>query len=328
MVKITEPKKYLTLEAVDRMIEAEQYTIPREYLGISSIGESCSRKLWYRFRWAKDIRLDADTIKRFEDGHLQEDIQAKRLEKVCTVLTLDPETDEQFRATMFGGHFGGSCDGKILGLLEAPKTWHIWEHKSVNEKKLKELEKILDTTDEKKALGLWDETYYAQAVCYMALFKMTRHFLTVSSPGGRRSISVRTNSNPKKAKALFKKAEAIIFSDDVPAKFESYKCNWCEYKDICLKEGEEQEMPKLNCRTCLYSIPTKEGTFICGNERTNKRCWRHDSAIPIIFQLDGCNGHLFIPSLINSEQISAADDYSSITYKHGVNYEGTGTIKR
>jgi CRISPR/Cas system-associated exonuclease Cas4 (RecB family) len=328
MVKITEPKKYLTLEAVDRMIEAEQDTIPRCYLGVSSIGEPCSRKLWYRFRWAKDIRFGADTLKRFEDGHLQEEIQADRLEKVCLVYTKHPETGQQFRATMFGGHFGGSCDGKILGLLEAPKTWHIWEHKSVNEKKLQELEKILDTTDEKKALELWDEVYYAQAVCYMAMFKMTRHFLTVSSPGGRRSISVRTNSNPKKAKALFKKAESIIFSEEPPAKLESYKCNWCEYKDICLKEGEEQETPKLNCRTCMYSTPTKEGTFICGNERTKKRCWWYDDTIPNTFQMHGCKWHMFIPSLINSEQISAADDYSSITYKHGVNYEGTGRIER
>ena len=59
-----------TLEAADlALVKASELEPPRPYLGMSSIGESCSKKLWYRFRHAAREEFDADTLKRFADGH-------------------------------------------------------------------------------------------------------------------------------------------------------------------------------------------------------------------------------------------------------------------
>ena len=48
----------------------------------------------------------------------------------ATVLEVDPETGRQWRVEAHGGHFGGSLDAVALGLLEAPKTWHVVEFKT------------------------------------------------------------------------------------------------------------------------------------------------------------------------------------------------------
>src|SRR5574344_3153084 len=46
---------------------------PRGYLGASSIGESCTRKLWYKFRFAKKEQIDdARLMRLFNRGHLEE----------------------------------------------------------------------------------------------------------------------------------------------------------------------------------------------------------------------------------------------------------------
>ena len=318
MVAIKTELSQKTLDAVDRELELAQDTRPREHLGASSIGEYCSRKLWYRFRWAKEVSFDAATLKRFADGHAQEWVQAKRLGLVVFLQTVDPETGQQFSFSHLGGHFCGSCDGRIMGLLESPKTLHIWEHKSVGEKKFKELKKLLEGGCEKTVLESWDETYYAQAVVYMHFFKARRHFLTVSTPGGRESISCRTHANAKKAKQLIKRAQEVIYASEPPARDESYRCRWCDYKNICLQYESEQEIPQLNCRTCLFSTPEQSGGWSCG--QTGETC-------PLATeQQRGCSHHLFIPALINSEQVGAGDNFEWIEYKTGRNHAGSGEI--
>jgi CRISPR/Cas system-associated exonuclease Cas4 (RecB family) len=302
-----------TLEAADRALE-EESSENRSYLGASGIGEHCSRKLWYGFRWSKKIRFTARTLKAFADGHYQEEVQKERLKKVAGITVWG----EQESVVEFGGHFKGHCDGLIKGILEAPKTDHVWEHKSVGEKKLAELRKLLENTDEKKALELWNEVYYAQALIYMHLLGVKRHFLTVSSAGGRDALSLRTNAAPRKAKALLKKAKEIIFAAEPPARDESYRCRWCDYKEICL----EQSVPDKNCRTCMFSTPGEDGAWYCENP---------NSGVPIgrSLQKTGCDKHLFIPAMINAEQVNAVKRgtvFDEIVYSIGRNKKGTGRI--
>ena len=55
------------------------------------------------------------------------------------MLEVDPETGRQWRVEAHGGHFGGSLDGVALGLLEAPKTWHVLEFKTHSVKSFADL---------------------------------------------------------------------------------------------------------------------------------------------------------------------------------------------
>lgn len=123
----------------------------------------------------------------------------------------------------------------ILGILEAPKTYHIWEHKATNEKKYAQLKKLKDV-NEKTALRQWNPTYYAQAVINMDYEGLQRHYMTVSTPGLREYLSIRTEADPVFAGALRNKAKRIINSTTPPERIggkDYYECKWCGFYDIC-----------------------------------------------------------------------------------------------
>jgi hypothetical protein len=230
-----------TLEAVDRALEERAKSEPRRnYLGFSSIGHPCSRKLWYDFH-GKHVPepFDAATLKRFEDGHHGEIVMIRRLRMVrgIQLWTVDPETGRQFRFEDFGGKFAGHMDGAIVGLLQAPATWHVWEHKVAAEKKHAALAKLKIEKGEKSALANWDEIYYAQAILYLDYSGMERHYLTCSTPGARTTISVRTNADPSFAATLKDKAKRIIESNIPLAKISNspswFQCKWCPHTKVC-----------------------------------------------------------------------------------------------
>ncbi len=66
-----------TLLALDAALEEAQRSSPRLYLGASSIGENCERRLWLSFRWAKQGFIEAAGLRRIEDGHRGEKVLAR-----------------------------------------------------------------------------------------------------------------------------------------------------------------------------------------------------------------------------------------------------------
>lgn len=225
----------LTLRAIDKILEDQTNNEPkRNYLGASSIGDPCARKLWYRLHGDHKESFTADTIRKFNDGHRSEDVMAAHLRLVEGVELWTHKPDGSQYGFM-DGQFSGHYDGVIHGILEAPKTFHIWEHKATNEKKFEDLKK-LKTADEKTALKNWDAVYYAQAIIYMDYEGLDRHFLTVCTPGMRDYTSVRTNADPIYAAALKNKAERIINAKEPPEKIggpDWYQCKWCSFHSVC-----------------------------------------------------------------------------------------------
>lgn len=129
-----------TLTAIYASYEARQGDGFRDHLGASIIGKSCARALWYDFRWVTPSRHSGRLLRLFETGQLEEDRMVRNLRATgATVLEVDPDTGRQFRVEAHGGHFGGSLDGVALGLLEAPKTWHVLEFKTHSAKSFADL---------------------------------------------------------------------------------------------------------------------------------------------------------------------------------------------
>lgn len=271
-----------TLAAMARAMEAESLNErPRAYLGMSSIGDECSRKLWYQWRWVARAKFKAKTLAAFADGHYSEWVMSERLKKVPGVelITTDAEGG-QIGYVDLEGHLRGHMDGAITGILQSPKTPHVWEHKCSGEKKFKELQKCVEKHGEKQALKAWSEIYYAQAVLYMYYGKYKRHYLTCALAGTRDWISIRTEENSDFAEELIRKAESIINADSAPEKLSNdpafYKCRWCDFNDVC--HGEER--PQKNCRTCLKSCPTENGKW---------ECREYGAVVPFDFQQQGCD---------------------------------------
>ena len=312
------PPKDLTLLAIDAAIEKkENAERKRAYLGMSGAGHPCRRKLWYDYRWAEGAKFDAHTLRRFQDGHLGEDIMADRLKMLPSIelYTVDYDTGRQFEAKDISGHFLGHMDGAISGLIQWKQgDWGVWEHKQVEEKKYNKLIKLVEERGEQFALAAWDWTYYIQGVLYMHYSKMTRHYLTVSTPGGRLYTSATTEFlQPEKDEALstIERARKIIEADEPPnrvsEKPDYFQCGWCDYKEMC----HEVKAPKMSCRTCAHSTP------VVSDEETEGRwtCSMHEKELSRTAQRKGCADHVFIPATINLPVSEGSDSDNFVGYE-------------
>lgn len=306
----------LTLKEIDRLLECENMQQSRrKYLGMSQIGEECWRKLWYDFRKADHPKIDAESLKRFKDGFIQEDLMAERLRMIPTIQlqTTKLGSKEQIGFKDFGGHFSGHIDGAILGILESPEVWHIWEHKAVNDDKFETLRK-LKVVDEKSALKQWDYTYWTQAQLYMHYSGLKKHYLTCTTPGGRNYTSVRTDFEHESIQAILDKAKSIITTDIAPKRLsnkrEFYKCKWCGYADIC----HDYKFVDINCRTCAFSTPIIDEQ----NDQGIWRCTRTNTdMIDIKDQFKPCKKHLYHPEFFDMmKPIEADENKNWILYKN------------
>ena len=300
-----------TLEAVDRAIEARAAEeLPRPYLGMSQIGEPCERRLWYSFRWAVSNPLPAAALYRIEDGHRTEELIASRLRMAPGVklYTVDPSTGQQIACTDHGGHFRGHLDGVVLGLAQAPKTWHVWECKATGEDKQAKLAKLKAERGEKAALAEWDPVYWAQAQVYMHYHGMSRHYLTCASPGGRTVVSVRTDADRDAAERLRTKALRVITSSEpLPRLSEDpawYQCKFCPTSAVC----RGQKLPAVSCRTCAHATPEiASGPTGSAAGAARWSCARWNEDIPLDAQRTGCPEHRYIPALITFAEQTDAD---------------------
>jgi hypothetical protein len=223
----------------------------RNYLGASLIGNPCSRQIWYQYMGYQQEPFEAETLWNFEDGHRIEDITAMRLRRVhgITLYTHD-DSGNQYGFSDFDGKFKGHCDGVIVGLLQAPKTAHVWENKCSAEKKFNEFVSVKAKFGEKLTLKNWNENYYAQAQLYMHYLKLDRHYTTVAKAGGRDYASCRTEYDPEYAEQIRDKAFKIINSKEPPPKINEnpdfYICKFCSFREICHDKKDTSPIPAFS----------------------------------------------------------------------------------
>lgn len=310
-----------TLKAVDTALEVEVNAEPlRPYLGMSGIGNQCLRRIWLDFRWVSRRSMGAYVIRCIQDGYAGEDVMAARLLTVPgIILSTKGDDGKQIEIQDHAGHYRGHLDGQITGILQAPKTTHVWEHKQKQEKDFKELLKHIENLGEKSALAAWNDLYYSQAQVYMGYTGLKRHYLTCSLPGGRNYISVRTNKDPKEFDRLRNKALQVITStepfDKISTDPSFFKCKLCDQHAIC----HRKQFPEINCRTCIHATPELDG-----NGRWSCALVLN-STIPVEAQRTGCPMHIFIPPLVpNAKPIVADPDSRWIEYRE----RGTGRVFR
>jgi hypothetical protein len=240
---------------VEKLIEDEVIQgKKRAYLGISQIGNECPRAIWYDFRFCSKNEYSARIERLFQRGHREEQVIIADLKKIGVVIHSD-----QAEVICGHGHIKGHIDGGGDNIPDAPKTTHLLEFKTVKEGR--------DTAKTKyhfyklREVGVkeYNHTYYIQCQCYMYLKKWKRTlFIAVNKNNDDRHYE-RLRLVPAEAKEAIQRGEDIIFNDCPPLRFESYKCNWCNHKPVCL----EGALPEKNCRTCQYCDMEDEGRWSC-----------------------------------------------------------------
>lgn len=310
-----EPTECPTIKAALKALERAQGKRSHSArVGGSSVGDECLRKGWYSFRWASPIFIGANGLLAIADGHRGEIVIADLLKAVDSIelWTEDPENPgKQISFTLVDGHFIGKLDGIILGLVQAPKTPHVWEAKVVNEKKLNALKKAIEKYGEKNALEQWDEKYFAQGQMYMRGMNIERHYLTVASPGVREIISVRTEYQPKMAEKFEERAKRIAFEVRIPSRISTdpafFKCKFCDHHDMC----HGSRLPQINCRTCTHSTAIAGGKWHCA---------KFDVELDYDAQQAACKHHRFHPDMINGT-VLIVNDADEVAYSLA---DGTG----
>lgn len=260
--------------------------VARPYLGASSLGKTCNRQHWYNLHWAKKAQFPGRLYRVFQTGHLQEPRVYADLKGIgCNVETIDPSTGNQwsYSEPSTGGHLKGNCDGKVTGVPGAVKTKHVLEIKTSSDKYFKIM--VKDGVQKAKP------EHFAQMQLYMGWSKCTRALYFVVNKDNEEIYTERVEFDRAAFDALIAKANAIIDSTEPPARLSEdptwYECKFCDYQAIC----HGQELPAVTCRSCAHSTPVKTGDAVW-------TCGKYSAEIPIEGQRDGCDGHVYIPILL------------------------------
>jgi len=266
----------------------------RDHLGGSQIGKECWREIWYGFRWALRPALEGRILRLFDHGHWEEARAARDINRVPGVeLTTRDEDGGQFQMDA-PGHLGGSLDGKLLGYPGAPKTLHLWDHKTANEKQFKAFMT--------KGLKLWKPVYWAQGQVYMHWSKIKRAVFTVENKNDDSWGEDRFAYERDSAQRLERKGLEISLADRPPPKAQEDPakwgpCKWCDFKPIC-HEGKIEKLER-SCRTCTYVTAKEDGTWECGY--TSHPALSIPQPLTPAMQREGCIFHHFNPHLIPGE---------------------------
>lgn len=265
----------------------------------SQLAEECSRKLWYDFRWVTPHEEHSGRMLRlFETGNIEEDRWIENLRMIgCEVVDREigrNGQEQQIRVELAGGHVGGYLDSEILGLPEAPKTWHVGEMKSHNAKSFAKLKK--------DGVRIAKPLHYGQMQVYMHARGRERAIYLAVCKDTDELYAERIRYDADYCIRLIAKAERIRDANEAPPRVESYACRWCKHLAVC----KEDAWPRVNCRTCLYSSPEEGGTWSCA---------RFNKPLSLAEQAEGCAAHLTLPTLVPGEQTDADEEAETVTYK-------------
>lgn len=267
-------------------------------LGIS-VGEAnaeCDRQLWYAFRWCSPLeKHHGRQLRLFQTGNLEEERLVEDLERIGVDVY-----GQQDKIRLVSSHVRGKCDGKAMGIPEAPKTEHLLEFKSSNAKGMKSIMK--DGCKVAKPL------HYGQCQLGMHAFGLTRCLYLVSCKDDDTLYAERIEYDVEFCLRLLARLERIINLPEPPARLsedpEFFGCTFCRHKPIC----HHAAMVRVTCRSCLHSTPEAGGD-------AHWSCSRWAQPISFDEQKAACPTHLTIPALVPGEQIDVDEEAETITYR-------------
>lgn len=189
----------------------------RNYLGMSTIGHPCNKKLWIDYHESPPRQLEPRGYLAIHDGHRHEDVMKEWLNKLPNVTVRGGQTTVEDLEGRFRGH--------LDGIIAVDGVEYVWEHKQCNEAKFDRFQK--------QTLAEWDGIYYAQAQCYMHYTGIHSHLLTCGTPG-LRDFDFKITEYAG-AQQYIDKADYITGSRIMPEGLRKghYMCNWCDFKDRC-----------------------------------------------------------------------------------------------
>jgi hypothetical protein len=242
------PSETAELKAVLENVKITTY--PREYLGVSQIGHSCARYLWYYFRWCFKGAVTIRQQRIFDRGHMEEERVIEDLKKQGILVY----SREKGLADVFE-HYRGHIDGIVDGFPGHPNTPHILEIKGLKAATFRKIQK--------HGLEQAVFTYWAQVQEYMRLTGIKRTLFIITNKDTEEREYLIVKFDKEKSEIFSEKAESIITEEtQLPFRIGPstyFECKWCDAQEICHKNAKIE----ITCRTCLSAELNEEGQWKC-----------------------------------------------------------------
>lgn len=285
-----------TVKAIYRAYEEANKHYDSLGISVGEIATECDRALYYTFRWAsKPEEIDGRKLSIFRTGDRWEEVMVADLERIGVEVW-----GQQDRIRLVAGHVRGKCDGKALGIPEAPATEHLCEFKSSNDKWFKEIHK--------KKCRVAKPLHYGQVQIGMHAFGLTRALYMVTNKNDDSRYVERIEYDADYCIRQLARAERIINSTSPPSRLSEYPgffgCMFCKHHDACHSGG----WPRVTCRSCLHATPEMSGD-------AHWSCSRWAKPLSVDEQKAACPAHLYIPAMVPGEQVDASDEDETVTYK-------------
>lgn len=234
----------------------------REHLGASVMGELCSRKLFYMFRWCKLEVYSGRMQRLFQVGHTAEARFIEYLQGVgFEVWASNPDTGKQFRINGCNGHYGGSLDG--IAYHSASDYRFLLEFKTNGTGS--------GFTSLENGVAKAKPKHWAQMAQYGYQYKLKYGLYLIENKNDSDIIVRIEQLDWNYGLQLERKAQDIIDAKFPPPKISEqpsyFECKYCTFQQIC-HHGEPVEK---NCRSCKYATPVENGCW---------RCERYNTIIP------------------------------------------------
>lgn len=285
-----------TVAAIYAAYEAANEHYDSLGISVGEIATECDRALWYAFRWASaPEQIDGRKLSTFRTGDRWEEVLVEDLQRIGVEVY-----GQQDRIRLVGGHVRGKCDGKAVGVIEAPKTEHLCEFKSSNAKGFKEIVA--------KGCKVAKPLHYGQCQIGMHYFGLSRCLYLVVNKDDDSRYSERIHYDAEWCLRMLARAERIIGMDEPPARLSEkpdfFGCMFCKHHAVC----HDGAWARVSCRTCLHSSPEMGGD-------ANWSCARWSKPLGVDEQKAACPAHLYIPALVPGEQVDCDEENETITYK-------------
>jgi hypothetical protein len=280
MAALPEPQHATARAIYDLHEQRNAAELPRPYLGASELGQACKRRLWLRFRWASVEAFEGRMLRLFETGHREEARILDELRAIGCTVSADDGAGNQHGIEACDGHLRGHLDAAVLGLPEAPKTWHVAEVKTHSAKRFATV----------KAKGVKEAMPQHEAQCqlYMGGTGMTRAaYLAVCKDTDEIYVE-RIEFDKAAYDGLLAKARDIIDSPEPPPRISTdpawFECKFCPFNAaLPRRSGAQRQLPHLRA-------------LVAGCRAAPGHCelHGHEPDVPAI-SAHGCNDHRYIP---------------------------------
>jgi hypothetical protein len=206
---------------------------PRNYLGASLIGDECARKV--QFEWMCGGSFPARVHSIFDRGHFFEADSKQQL--VDAGFVFAPTEVLAFRTA--DGLIAGHADGIIICVPSNIEltTPAIWEHKALNAKNAREVER--------DGLAKVFPKYAAQVALYQAFLNITNPArVTVVNADTCERLHFTHAFDARLAQEASGRAvnrisatRAGTLLPPLDPNREDFRCKWCSFRERCLRHG-------------------------------------------------------------------------------------------